>query len=74
MTLESPVRLYAADHPRLAANLFARLKRDRQLLIEDIGIGCCKDDADYRYLTGIVEGFRRALVLCDQIEKELNQR
>lgn len=71
---DSAVRFFAPDDPRLASRLKAKLKAQENELRQAISDGFATDHADYKGRCGVVAGLKLAAELCDQVEKELEQR
>ena len=68
----SAVRFYSPDHPALAATIRARLEQRRKELLDHVLLAA--DWPDYTKRRGTIYGIDEAIRLCDEVEKELNER
>ena len=66
--------IHAVDTPRVARTIRGKLERRRAELAEFIVQGTVMDWADYKRRVGVLEGIDEALRVCDDIEKEAEDR
>jgi hypothetical protein len=57
---------------RFHSALIEKIEAERISLLESIATGACADYSAYQHKCGILQGFSRALDLCEDIEKEFN--
>ena len=67
-------RSYLSDHPLLAANLPARIKKEQDERRLQVSEGYATDYADYRERIGVIKGLQVAIQLCEQLNRELQER
>ncbi len=74
MAQERPtaVRFYAPDHPALAVTVRARIEQRKKELIDQLMFA--SDWADYNRRAGLVRGMDDALIMIEEVEKELSGR
>ena len=67
----SAVAFFPGDHPQLATNVRAQLERKMANQVQNL-VHATLDDLGYRQ--GVIKGLEIAMDLCEQAEKELNER
>lgn len=70
---QSAVRLFASDHPALAHTVRARLEKQRDDLISQVGTGYAQDWANYKYCVGTIQGLQDAIDICKQTESDMEK-
>lgn len=68
----SAVRFFAVDHPAVAGTVRARLEQRRKDLLEEMMVSL--DWGDFCKRMGRVEGVMQAIMLCVDVENELQER
>ena len=66
--------VYGIDSPKVARTVKAKLEARRQELALPIIYGQANDWADYQRRVGVLQGIDEALRVCDDIEKEAEER
>ncbi len=67
--------VYAVDSPRVARTIKARLEKRRlELVVLIAAPGGVTSWEDYQRRVGVLEGIDEALRVCDDIEKEAEER
>lgn len=61
-----------SEHPALARTLHGRLEARRAEMNEQVANGLAQDWADYKYRIGVIRGLSDAILLCLEVEKELD--
>ena len=70
----SGFNVYALDSPQVARTIKQRLlKRQEELAAAIVG-GLVSDWSDYKHRVGVLEGIDEALRVCDDLEKEAEDR
>jgi len=59
-------------HPFFHQELERRVTADRVERMTEIGGGLCEDFAAYRYAVGFLDGLNHALVLAEEIKKDID--
>jgi hypothetical protein len=68
------VRLYATDHPALTISSRAKIEKQRNQMIADLGTGYAQSFEDYKYQSGVIAGLGSALSLIEEAEAELMEK
>ena len=68
----SAVAFFPGDHPQLATNVRTQLERSKAKQIQ--GLVHAVDLEGLNFRKGVIAGLDIALDLCEQAEKELNER
>ena len=66
--------VYALDSPQGVRTFKAKLEKRRAELASQIADGSAKDWSDYKHRVGVLEGIDEALRVCDDLEKEAEDR
>ncbi len=66
--------IHAVDTPRVARTIRGKLNKRKEELSDFIVSGQVMDWADYKRRVGVLEGIDEALRVCDDIEKEAEDR
>lgn len=70
----SGFNVYALDSPQVARTIKQRLLKRREELAAAIASGLVSDWSDYKHRVGVLEGIDEALRVCDDLEKEAEDR
>ena len=70
----SGFNVYSLDSPQVARTIKKALEKRRTELALYIISGEVLDWSDYRRRVGVIEGIDEALRVCDDLEKEAEQR
>jgi hypothetical protein len=71
---ESPVRLYAPDHPELANTAAARVLNERERVAANLAGGCAENHAEYRWNVGFIAGLEFCLEALRTVDRELREQ
>lgn len=70
----SGLNIYALDSPQAARTIRAKLEKVRADKVGFIADGQVADWADYQRRVGVLQGIDEALRVCDDLEKEAENR
>ena len=64
------LRIFALDHPQVARSLRAKLKERQTALVIQVATGAAEDWGDYKERVGVIKGYKEAIDLAEQVERD----